>query len=473
MGHRIEADMADRLVATLAVLRAVADRPDPTEPVTIGRIAAGLRLELSRVSRMCAELADENVLLRAPAYGSYALGARAIALSGSTAAPFAQTIRFALTRAAQDTTETVFLAVPQGEHIRVVDAVESGWTLHASAVVGERLTQAGRAAVEAARGRTADATGIFETRDGRTAEIAVAVAHPLGGCLAVIGVRMPVYRLARTAPHARRAARAAARAITHAYAQWLDAGIPLSPHPGSPAPVKPLSGCLALLEALAPTVATAGQVARAVGMRVDRAQRLIDAAVRAGLATGPDDLGRYGVHGAIHAWFRASIEPILTGPAAVHVRHAAEDLGVCTFLTALRGMRSVTLVEELTNLGEGLQMTPWLGRPHPIVGSDGGPTLIMDFTREQLATVFPTRHTTSDFDLLADRMERVRAAGVLTIHSLDEWGMTSVSAPVRGPDGLVAAAACVVGTTDIMRARIQDYERATVDLAAAVSVHLR
>lgn len=123
--------------------------------------------------------------------------------------------------------------------------------------------------------------------------------------------------------------------------------------------------------------------------------------------------------------------------------------------------------------GEGLEMAPWLGRAHPIVGSDGGPTLLMDLEPDELRQLFPARYTAQELSRFVQRVRRVNADGVLTMQAFDDAGLVSISAPVRDSSGAVVAAACLVGTTDHMRSNRREFERETRDLADRVSALLR
>ncbi|KEP75618.1 hypothetical protein HR12_25420 [Microbacterium sp. SUBG005] len=55
------------------------------------------------------------------------------------------------------------------------------------------------------------------------------------------------------------------------------------------------------------------------------------------------------------------------------------------------------------------------------------------------------------------------------MRSIDEFGITSVSAPVRDAAGLVAAAACIVGATEDVSARLPELREAARALAADLS----
>jgi DNA-binding IclR family transcriptional regulator len=175
----------------------------------------------------------------------------------------------------------------------------------------------------------------------------------------------------------------------------------------------------------------------------------------------------------IHGWHRSATVPVLTSTGSSVVAEAADRAGVFGFITILRGIRSFTIVEELGTPDGGIVMMPWLGRPHPVIGSDGGPTLVMEFEPDDLAGLLRKRHAARELDLLAERIDEVTRAGVITIDSDHDAGLISVSAPIRDASGAVAGAACLTGGTDAVRHRRAEIEAATRELAGRLSDLLR
>jgi DNA-binding IclR family transcriptional regulator len=459
--------MSTRLEQAIVVLRLVAARPDPTHPLPLSAIAAGAASTLSTASRLCAELAAAGLLERTDGYGSYRIGPRAVRLSGRAASALASAVDVELHRIAQDTTETVVLAAPEPGGVRVVATVGSGWTLHVPAATGEFVTDPRRAVVRAIAGEDP----VVESQVGRAVELAVGLTTTDGRRVAALAVSMPVYRAARARPRVRRILGEARRALERALAQ--------APRPPAPetAPAEAsapgtVETAARLLEHLARGPATASSAASAAGVRPDRARRALDALVRAGIARRDREADNVHLDLSVHAWYRAATEPLLGGSGPARAAATAAETRACVFVTALKGMRSFTLIEHIEPLGEGLLMAPWLGRPHPLVGSDGGPTLAMDFSLDELATLFPRRHGAAEFARFTARVQHVRAEGVLTMESIDEFGITSVSAPVRDAAGRVAAAACIVGATEDVKPRLGDLETAARALASRLSADL-
>ena len=480
--------MSARVVAGLKAVQIVAGRPDPTAPIAVGAIARELGMTLSSASRLCSELEDAGYLERAETYGAYRLGRAAIRLSGRAAAPYARSVRFALTLAAQQTGETVCLAAQAGGDIRVVASVESLWTLHSPADVGELVTNEQSAIARAMHGLQPDsadaaAPQYFESVAGLSVEVAAPVVSPSGERVAVVAVRLPHNRSAQNLARARRAVVTARRTIERAIEdsfvqQRADAALPdpAGPALGEPAPTGPaptaLEAALRILHHLAAGRDSVTATARATGLRPDRTQRIVDACRQAGFVWANHDRSQVQLGWIVGGWHRAAVAPTLVARGKPLVAAMANSTRTCAFITVLKGMRSFTLVEELEMAGEGLQMSPWIGRPHPLIGSDGGPTLVMDFTADEVAQLFPTRHTSQERDVFVDRVHRVVREGVLSMQAFEDAGIVSISAPVRDSSGGVAAAACIVGTTDYMTANVAEFERAARELADSVSALL-
>ncbi|WP_159500534.1 IclR family transcriptional regulator C-terminal domain-containing protein [Microbacterium sp. 18062] len=472
--------MTARVTTGLRLVQLIASRPDPTEPAPVGFLAAAMSASLSGTSRLCAELEHLGLLERGEGYGAYRLGPVAIQLSGRAAAPFAKTVRFALTRAAQKTGETVCLAAPSPDGFRVVSVVDSPWTLHAPAALGELAEDDGAIAL-AGQGWGVDALGAFpraEVTSGKRVEVALPVLDPLGETVAVVAARLPVYRAKRGVPQAGSALTTARRILERELTAGGGAGRDEVRLPAD-APVadearlaSSLEAALRILQHLAGGADAAAGIARATGLRLDRTRRLLESCRRSGLVTAARDGVEHRLAWVVHGWYRAAAPQTLVQRGRHFVAEAAEATGACAFLTVLKGMRSFTLVEELAVLGEGLVMRPWLGKPHPIVGSDGGPTLVMDLTPEQLAEIFPSRHTPQEFERFLDRVRRAVRDGVLALESIEEFGITSVSAPVRDASGTVAAAACIVGATEYVKPRLGAIQAAARQLAEQVSALL-
>jgi len=455
------------VLAAFRVLDAVAGRRDPTRPTGVGEITGAVGTELSAVSRRCTELERLGFLRRGPGYGEYLIGPAAVRLSGRSAAPFARAVRFVLTRVAMTTGETAVLAAP-GPQVRIVASVGSAWTLHAPAPIGEVVHES-----TSAIARTAAGEGLQESTVGLCVEISAPV---LAGAeiVAVVAVRLPVNRRRRGIARARKAVQAARRALQEAlndqHADQHADRLPVTSAAGVPA----VEAGVRVLEHLAGGPDDVTGIAAGTGLRSDRTARLLESCVDSGLVTRSD--GRFAVAGSVHAWYRAATSPTLVTRGGPLVAATADATGACAFLTVLHGMRSLTVVEELENVGPGLVMMPWLGRPHPIVGSSGGPTLVSDFSAEQVTELLGPRSLQNDLqnerDTLTNQMRRVVRDGVLSMESHEEGGVISVSAPVRDAAGCVAGAACLVGPSDWARPRIAGLRRAARGLADDVSALL-
>ena len=463
--------VSTRVAAALSVVQYVAGRPDPTRSIPVGLIARELGMTLSATSRLCSELQAAGLLDRAESYGSYRIGREAIRLSGRAGAPFARSVRFALTLAAQQTGETVFLAAGSSGGIRVIDAVESIWTLHSAAEVGELIAEESSAVSVALGGLNADgAAAHFESTVGMSVEVATPILGPDGQRIAAVAIRLPTNRSAQNLDRARRALVAARRNIERALGEPAP-----TPHVAAPsATTNPTAvhAALRILHYLANGSSSIAAIARATGLRADRAKRIVESCRTAGFVVETGNAVDYQLAWIVLGWHRAATAPIIVDRGTPLVVEAATRTKTCAFITVLKGMRSFTLVEHLALAGDGLQMASWLGRAHPIIGSDGGPTMLMDFTADEITRMFPTRHTRREADAVLEQVREVTHRGVLAMQAFDDAGLVSISAPVRDASGAVIAAACIVGTTDYVRDNIAEFENAAVALAAEVTALL-
>ncbi|MET9217194.1 hypothetical protein ABZX65_00160 [Streptomyces sp. NPDC003300] len=465
--------MTTHVLSGLNAVQQVGNRPDPTLPMPVGEIAGRLGTVLSSASRLCGELAELELLERGSAYGTYRIGRRAIELSGRAAAPFARSVRSALTLVATLTGETACLAAPTAQGMRVVASVESVWPLRAHAKVGESVDDARRAIVRAARLEDTDGPSRAlraESTIGMGVEIAVPVMSPVGECVAVLAARLPVSRAAKVVPRARRVLDEARRLLERTVDDELDRpniapGGPLG-RDGSPLG---LEAALRIVWHLSAGRDSLAGIATGTGLRPDRVRRLLESCGRAGVVRRSKDGARFEASWAVHGWHRAATLPMILEKGRPLVAEAAATTGVCAFITVLNGMHSLTLVEELQSVGEGLSMTPWLGRLAPIIGSDGGPTLASDFEADELRRVLPNRHPPEQVEKFLRRFARAGRDGVLSMKSIDELGIISISAPVRDSSNSVAAAACLVGSTDSIRPRTRELEGVARRLGARVS----
>jgi DNA-binding IclR family transcriptional regulator len=469
--------MTARLESALRAVRIVAERTDPTASIGSGTIARELDVSPSSASRLCAELVDVGLLDQGSAYGTFRLGERATRLSGRAAAPFAQAVRYALTIAAQFTGETACVAAGSGEEMHVVATVGSEWTLHASADLGERIS--GGSAIARAAGLSGvdggEAGGaadrIVEGTTGKRIEVASAVLGPDGECIAVVAVRLPVNRSRGGVPRARRAVDAARRRIEAAIASEGESmrrrPVTTPPDGGRPTTdrVAALVATGRILAHLATGADSLAGIARATGLRPDRVGRLVESSTAAGVVVERPERGVWEVSWGVHGWHRTATGPTLVTRGRALVAAAAAATGTYGFITILKGIRSFTVVEELGDPDGGLVMMPWLGRPHPIIGSDGGPTLVMDFAPDDLQRLLGKRHPPLEFDALIDRIQAVTRDGVISIESIEEAGLLSVSAPIRDASGLVVGAACLTGGAEAVTSRRPELEAATRDLA--------
>lgn len=456
----------------LNLVRIVAERKNPLSPIRVGELAELLPGTLPTVSRLCTELESLGMLEKTRGYGTYRLGRRARRLSGTAAAPFAGAVRLGLITLAQQTGETVYIAAPSKGGVRVIDVIDSGWTLHAPVELGDLITDkssgAWRAGYRSAKQQQRRMEH-FESSAGLACEIAIAIRDSSANCVAVMAARFPASRSSLSASRVRRALHIARR---HVEDSARDAAV-REPQAGGGREKQqssPLSVGLQIFEHVARhSSCSLEAIAEELGLRKSRVQRLVEASVTAGVLRYEPRRAAVSCSWVIHAWYRGSIYSLLRGEGQRLVAAAANTLRASVFLTVLVGMRSLTLVEAFGSSDDGLAVSSWLNRLHPLIGSDGGAALVVDLELDDIRQLFPSRYGTEDIDGFLEEVARTVAAGVNFSDLLGEEGLVSVSAPVRDRNGLVVAAACLVVNSD--RARWDKYglQNAVRDLAADLS----
>ncbi|WP_111768480.1 IclR family transcriptional regulator domain-containing protein [Nakamurella deserti] len=467
--------MQDHLGGAFALLRAVADRPDPTEPVTVGVLAQAVRVTTSSASRTAAAWQEVGMLAPAAGYGAYQLGRRAVALSGRAAAPEAPTVDFVLTWLAAVTGETASLVAPAPGGARVVAAVLSNWTVHVGARVGDGVDPAGAAAAALRpppAGRAAS-RGMTRSAGPEHEEFAVAVHDATGRAVAALVVQVPALRAAQVTPVAERILGQARRRLETAAVRAP--AVPRHPVPADDG--SRLGVAAAVLEQVCrQRTEPLRDLASRLGLRPERVERVIAGAAAAGLVDPVDDGTAARPTWYLHGWHRAVTAAVLTGRVGPLVADAAREAGATAYLTVRRGSRSVTVAEAFGN--GALSTQSWLARPAQMFGADGGALLVMDFDDRQIAAVLPSRavvtarHTPRDLDAFLREVRRARDDGRLVLDGFAEEGLTSVAAPVRCAAGTVVAAACLVGPGSRLTASLA-YTTAVADrFAAAVSEKL-
>ncbi|GAA2015858.1 hypothetical protein JL107_09460 [Nakamurella flavida] len=464
--------MPDRLATALAVVRAVADRPDPLLPVAVGALAQELGLTTSSASRVSAALAGVGLLDHAEGYGAYRLGRRAATMSGRAGAAVASAVDFALTRLSAATGETVCLVAPAPGGPRVIAVVPSGWTLHVRVRVGDLCAGPGDAAVRVLQDESC--RDVERSAADERDQIAVGVRDQGGEVVAALVVHVPAIRTERVLPVAGRVLLAARSnleaAIVRAPAQH-------APSDGRAVRVAAGRASLSLAAAVLEDVCEGGsevpEIARRLGVRPERVERVLGDAENAGLVRLAGGGGTVTPRWYLHGWHRAVTAAVLTQQVAPLVTAAAQESRTTAYVTVRRGIRSVTVAEAFA---EGpLSTQSWLGRPAQMVGADGGALLIMDLDDDQIVAVLPARtsltaqRTPRDLDSFLQQVRRARLDDRLVLDGYAEDGLTSVAAPVRDASGAVVAAACLVGPTHLIGRELTSTRAVADRLARGVS----
>jgi len=226
---------------------------------------------------------------------------------------------------------------------------------------------------------------------------------------------------------------------------------------------------------------TGGLLPREVGERSgrDRAAvaQALDALVAEGLVDRDGDAGRVRAGWGLYLLATRVVAARLRTIAPRYVAHLVERTGESAYALRLHGLTSVTEAEQS---GPGsLHVSSWLGRPFPVYGSDGGPALLLDASRQELEERFAGvpfeafgPNTPRDPGELYERIERARARGWALLDEEGEPGVASAAAAVRSFTGEIAVALVVAGPRFRLLPRSDEVGRVVAEAAADLSREL-
>lgn len=261
-----------------------------------------------------------------------------------------------------------------------------------------------------------------------------------------------------------------------------------SARPGAPAPVATRDPLLGSVRTAARVLRTLGgadgglgvtEVARRLGIGKSTAHRVLATLAAERLLEHDASTGRYRLGLALYELGTAVSEHVDLHAAALPVlstlRHRTGEM---VHVAVLDGLE-VVYVERL----ESHRMLPVfrkVGHRLPAHVTSSGKVLLASLPRPDLlarlegATLRPrTRRTITDHARLLAELDTVASRGWATNIEEGEAGITSVGAPVRGPDGRVMAAISVVADAGRLRgASLNHAVTLVVEAAGVVSSRL-
>lgn len=107
--------------------------------LSLGKIAQRVDLPRSTVQRIIAALADERLVSTEEGDGGIRLGAELFNLAQASRTSVTDHLRWAMKQIAEETGETVDLAVLEGEQMRFVDQIVGKQRLRTASSIGERF----------------------------------------------------------------------------------------------------------------------------------------------------------------------------------------------------------------------------------------------------------------------------------------------------------------------------------------------
>jgi DNA-binding IclR family transcriptional regulator len=238
-----------------------------------------------------------------------------------------------------------------------------------------------------------------------------------------------------------------------------------------------------VLEALSTEDARAarGVLPRDLAARVGRGRanvaQTLDALAGAGLVDRDDDPGPVRPGWGLYLLATRVVAARLRAVAPRYVAQLVERTGESAYALRLQGLNSLTEAEQRSP--STLHVSSWLGRPFPVYGSDAGPALLLDASREDIEARFRGvsfqqfgPNTPRGPAELYERVERARERGWALLDEEGEPGVVSAAAPVRTFTGEIIVALAVVGPRFRLLPGIEEAGRAVTAAASELSAEL-
>jgi IclR family pca regulon transcriptional regulator len=231
----------------------------------------------------------------------------------------------------------------------------------------------------------------------------------------------------------------------------------------------------------ADAAASDGLVAQELGERVARDPASLDPTVEAlaaaGLVERHGESGRLRTGWGLYVLGARIVAARARAVAPSYVADLVQRTGESAYALRLHGMSSVAEAEQ--SGPSDLHVASWIGRPFPVYGSDGGPALLLDLSREEIAARFGDvefeafgPNTPRSPAELWERIEQARARGWALLDEEGEPGIVSAAAPVRSFTGEIVLALAVVGPRFRLLPRIEEAGAAVVAAAGELSAEL-
>ena len=187
----------------------------------------------------------------------------------------------------------------------------------------------------------------------------------------------------------------------------------------------------------------------------DRPGGLVDLAERAGLAPSTtsrlldalasreaihrDDTGHYHLGPFVHRLTSAGlVSPALIElRAAVAVTELAERLGESACISIPAGRETLTIMQSA--VPQPVQAQDWTGHRWPITGGGSGAVMMSTWPTERVEPILE-RLTASEAAAVRSEIAAARSAGTSWSRGTYVEGLSSVAAPILGPDGTAIAA---------------------------------
>lgn len=223
------------------------------------------------------------------------------------------------------------------------------------------------------------------------------------------------------------------------------------PSDRSASPVQSVDRALTVLEILARRgVAGVTEIAVELGVHKSTVSRLVSVLEGRGFVEQLSDRGKYRLgFGIVRLAGALTVQRDLASESRPACEALAADVGETVDLAILDGDRVINISE--VRGPAAIAMHNWVGQSTPPHATSSGKVLLAHAVGLDVRALLGdpmrrfTEHTTTDPDVLAGELERVRRRGWAATVEEYELGLNAVAAPVRDHEGAVVAAVSVSG----------------------------
>ena len=194
------------------------------------------------------------------------------------------------------------------------------------------------------------------------------------------------------------------------------------------------------------------RIAKLLGREKSQVSRTLKTLAEFGLVERDVETREYRLGWRVYALAAiAGEQRILTAGRPI-LQELSREFGESAYISVRQGAESLTVLAE--SAAARVQSAGWIGRTSPLYCTAVGRALLLDEDDEQVRTILAgtpmapiAPRTATSADAFLQRLDEARAVGYAIAADELEAGLVSVAAPIRDPQGRIAAVINIAGPT--------------------------